>query len=68
MTSEHENRDFDFGYQTGINKFAQQGIETANTISQESDTPIYDDDSPSPIYAIIFLVIIGTVFALPYFF
>ena len=72
MTSEHENRDFDFGFEPGIDTFAQGGVPTATAIDIDITDQRNDDletgESSSPVFAILMIGVAAAIFALPYFF
>ncbi|MEE4199303.1 hypothetical protein [Erythrobacter sp.] len=68
MTQDHNQSDFDFGYQTGINRFAQQGIETANTLNEDEEQDFEHAQRSSFLCVITFLIVGAAVIALPYFF
>lgn len=57
-----------FGFKPGINTFAQNGIQTANSIAMDPAEPEAYSGSPSKLYTVVFLIVAMVIFGLPLFF
>lgn len=71
MAGEQQNRDFDFGFEPGIDTFAQGGVPTATAAQDgplEAQENLLEAEKPNVIFAIAMIIAAALIFALPYFF
>lgn len=62
----NERREYDPGFQIGVNTFAQNGIPTANSTWCDPEEPNFSGASwHSSLYAVAFLLIAALIFGLP---
>lgn len=71
MAQDHDQSDFDFGFQPGIDTFAQGGVPYNRSSEIEHEQRLEDAQNAQPgswLYAIAFVAVGCAIIALPYFF